>query len=69
MPNTVSSNPNASVTAFAGAVTILLIWIAGVAGLNVPAEVGSAFTTIAAATILWFGRRQRPAPVPETAAA
>ena len=69
MPNTVSSNPNASVTAFAGAVTILLIWIAGVAGLSVPAEVGSAFTTVAAAAILWAGRGHKPVPDPETATA
>jgi hypothetical protein len=57
----VSSNPNASITAIAGAVTILLIWVAGVAGLSVPAEVASAFTTIVAAVILWIGRRERKA--------
>src|SRR5207247_1901992 len=35
MQNAVSNNPNASVTAFAGAVTILLVWGAGMAGLPV----------------------------------
>jgi hypothetical protein len=69
MPNKVSSNPNASVTALAGAVTILLIWIGGVVGLSVPAEVGSAFTTVSAAVILWIGPRQKPEPLPETATA
>jgi high-affinity Fe2+/Pb2+ permease len=67
MQNTVSSNPNASVTAFAGAFTILLVWGAGVAGLPVPAEVASAFTTFVAAIILWIGRRERQARVSATA--
>jgi len=57
--NAVTSNPNASVTAFAGAVTILLVWGAGAVGLAVPAEVASAFTTIVAAIILWVGRIER----------
>jgi high-affinity Fe2+/Pb2+ permease len=57
----VSNNPNASVTALAGAVTILLVWIVSAAGLNVPAEVASAFTTLVAAFILWVGRRERKA--------
>jgi hypothetical protein len=57
VPNAVSSNPNASVTALAGAVTILVVWIVGVAGLSVPAEVGSALTTVVAGLILWLGPR------------
>jgi threonine/homoserine/homoserine lactone efflux protein len=61
MQNAVSNNPNASVTAVAGAVTIVLIWVAGIAGLAVPAEVASAFTTVVAAVILWVGRRERRA--------
>lgn len=69
MPNRISSNPNASVTAFAGAVTIMLIWIAGVVGLNVPGEVGSAFTTVSAAAILWIGRTTKATPVAEAATA
>jgi hypothetical protein len=69
MPNKISSNPNASVTAFAGAITILVIWIAGVVGLSVPAEVGSAFTTVAAGAILWIGPRQSKQPTPEAAPA
>jgi hypothetical protein len=66
VPNAVSSNPNASVTALAGAVTILFVWIVGVAGLSVPAEVGSALTTIVAGVILWLGppgRRDQPNPL------
>ncbi len=61
MQNAVSNNPNASVAAVAGAVTIVLIWIAGIAGLAVPAEVASAFTTVVAGIILWVGRRERQA--------
>ena len=57
--NAVSSNPNATVTAFAGAVTILLVWGAGIAGLPIPAEVASAFTTVVAAVILFIGRIER----------
>jgi high-affinity Fe2+/Pb2+ permease len=64
MPNPVSNNPNASVTAVAGALTILLVWIAGTVGLALTAEVASAFTTLVAAIILWIGRRERSAPVP-----
>jgi threonine/homoserine/homoserine lactone efflux protein len=72
MQNAVSNNPNASVTAVAGAVTIVLIWVVGIAGLAVPAEVASAFTTVVAAVILWVGRRERRAanaavPEPSTA--
>jgi threonine/homoserine/homoserine lactone efflux protein len=63
MQNAVSNNPNASVTAVAGAVTIVLIWVAGIAGLALPAEVASAFTTVVAAIILWIGRRERHAPI------
>jgi hypothetical protein len=59
MQSRVSNNPNASVTAIAGSVTIMLVWVSGAAGLNVPAEVASAFTTIVAAVILWVGRRSR----------
>jgi hypothetical protein len=57
--NAVSNNPNASVTAFAGALTILVVWGVGTAGLTMPAEVASAFTTIVAAIILWIGRIER----------
>jgi hypothetical protein len=54
----VGNHPNATITALAGAITVILIWIVGVAGLAVPAEVGSAFTTIVAAVILALGRRR-----------
>jgi hypothetical protein len=62
--NAVSSNPNASVTAFAGAITILVVWGAKYAGVAVPAEVASAFTTVVAAVILFVGRIERARPTP-----
>jgi hypothetical protein len=62
MQNAVSGNPNASVSAFAGAVTILLIWAMGFARVAVSAEVASAFTTVVTAVILWIGRRERREP-------
>jgi hypothetical protein len=54
----VGNHPNATTAALAGSITVILIWIVGVAGLAVPAEVGSAFTTIVAAIILGLGRRR-----------
>lgn len=57
----VSHNPNASVTALAGAIMVVIIWVVGVAGVDVPAEVASAFTTIVAAVILGIDRRGRRA--------
>jgi hypothetical protein len=56
-PSTI--NQHASITALAGAVTVVLIWAGGYAGLSVPAEVASAFTTIVAAVILWASRLEQ----------
>jgi hypothetical protein len=63
--NAVSSNPNASVTAFAGAITVLLVWGVGFAGVPIPGEVASAFTTVVAAVILFVGRIERARPTPD----
>ncbi len=60
--NAVSNNPNASVTAFAGAFTVIVIWGLGFAGLPIPGEVASAFTTVVAAVILFVGRIERAQP-------
>jgi hypothetical protein len=61
MQNPVGANPNASVTAISGSVSVLVVWFAGIVGLAMTAEVGSAFTTLVAAIILWMGRRERRA--------
>lgn len=57
-----TSNPNASVAAVAGAVTILIVYIASIFGLDVPAEAASGFTTLFAAAILFFGKKQPASP-------
>jgi len=38
----------------AGAATVILVWAAGAAGLDVPPEVASAFTTLIAAAAGWL---------------
>ena len=48
----------------AGSMTVILVWIVGVAGLAVPAEVASAGTTIIAAALLAIGKAQPIAPSP-----
>jgi uncharacterized membrane protein len=40
-----------SVGAVAGAVSVLAVWVATVAGLDVPAEAASAFTVVVTAAI------------------
>jgi hypothetical protein len=62
VPDTVQTNPNATVATLAGALTVILVWAVGVAGLSVPAEVASAATTIIAAGLLAFGKRRPQAP-------
>ena len=74
VPNVVQTNPNAMMATLAGSMTVILVWIVGVAGLAVPAEVASAVTTIIAAVLLAVGKRQpeaqaRPAPGATLAAA
>lgn len=39
-------NPKVQAAGWAGAVTILLVWVAGMFGLEVPPEVASAFTVL-----------------------
>ena len=46
----------------ASAVTVMLVWIAGLLGLIVPPEVGSAFTMIVATVILFIIGRVRSDP-------
>ncbi len=39
-------NPKVQAAGAAGAVTVLLVWVAGMFGLDVPAEAASAFTVL-----------------------
>lgn len=41
--------PKVESAAWAGAVTVLLVWVAGLVGVEVPAEVASAVTVLVAA--------------------
>lgn len=41
-------NPKVTAATIAGAVTIILVWVVGQLGVNVPPEVASAVTTILA---------------------
>lgn len=54
-----SNNPNATAAGLSGAITLIVVWLCGYFGLDVTAEVASAFTTIVAATVLWFGKRSK----------
>lgn len=38
----------------AGAVTIIIVWVAGLLGLDVPAEVASAFTVLITFAVAYF---------------
>lgn len=39
-------NPKVAAGGLAGGITIILVWVAGLAGLDVPPEVASAFTVL-----------------------
>lgn len=43
----------------AGAGTVILVWIVGLAGLDVPPEVASAFTTLLATGAAYFTRNTK----------
>lgn len=42
----------------AGALTVVLVWFAGLLGLEVPGEVASAFTTLVSAAAVWRVRNR-----------
>jgi hypothetical protein len=50
----VDGHQTTAIVGAASAVTVMLVWIAGLLGLLVPPKVGSAFTTIVATVILFF---------------
>ena len=47
-PNNATPTPKVAAAGVAGAFTVLVVYIVGLAGLDVPAEVASAFTTLIA---------------------
>lgn len=46
--------PKVAAAGAAGAVTIMLVWAAGLAGLDVPPEVASAFTVLISFAAGWL---------------
>jgi hypothetical protein len=44
----VNVNPKVQAAGWAGSVTVLLVWVAGLLGLDVPPEAASAFTILVA---------------------
>lgn len=50
--NVVTQHPNATASTGAGAVAIIAVWIAGLFGLEVPAEVAAALATLLAIVAL-----------------
>ncbi len=46
--------------ALAGAVSVILVWIITKCGIEVPAEIASAFTTIVSAVAGFFAPRSEP---------
>ena len=62
-PGTILNGHQATaIVGAAGALTVILVWVAGLAELVVPPEVGSAFTTIVATLTLFGIGRGRKAP-------
>jgi hypothetical protein len=56
----VTTHPNATAAALAGAVVTIAVYVAGLAGLSdIPDEVVAALTTIVLALVLYIGRRSR----------
>lgn len=52
-PRTVGVHPKVEAAAWAGALTVVLVWVAGLLGLDVPAEVASAVTALIGAAAGW----------------
>ena len=58
----VTGNPNAEVAVYAGAASVVIAWLLGHFGIDIPAEVGAALTTGLTGLVLLAGRRKKPGP-------
>ena len=58
-PQVVSDNPNASITGGVGAAVTLAVWLATVAGVEVPPEVAAALVTVVGFVVLFVGRQKK----------
>lgn len=50
-------HPNTLAGGTTGAFTVLVVYLAGLFGLDVPPEAAAAFTTLVTAAVLFVGRR------------
>ena len=54
-----STNPNAAVAVYAGALTVLIVFLVGLfSSVDIPAEVSSAFTTVLIGAMLYVGKNK-----------
>ncbi len=52
-----TNHPNAEVSVYTGAATVILVFILGSQGVAIGAEVGAAITTVLTGFVLLLGRR------------
>jgi len=50
------------VAVYTGAGTVVIVWLLGHFGIDIPAEVGAALTTVLTGLVLLAGRRKKAAP-------
>lgn len=60
-----SSHPNANVSLYTGALSVLIIYAVGFAGIEPTAEVGAALATVLTGLALLLGRRKTDTARPE----
>jgi hydrogenase/urease accessory protein HupE len=54
-----TSHPNAEVSIYTGAATAILVYVAGLFGVDPPAEIGVACSTLLTGIVLYLGKRSR----------
>lgn len=52
--------PKVAVGALAGSLSVIIVWIVGQFGINIPPEIGSAFTTVISALGSYLAPRSEP---------
>lgn len=52
--------PKVAASGITGAITIILVWIAKISGLEIPPEVASAFTTVLSFVAAYLAPRAQP---------
>jgi hypothetical protein len=54
----ITSHPNAEISVYTGALSVLVLYLIGFAGVDPPAEVGAALATVLTGLVLLAGRRR-----------